>query len=100
MQKPEKQEVKDYILQRTAEELQFSKDIVEEVVGWSYKKANQATKLHKEVEISGIGKMMLSQSKLKKAIVKYERILSKVQPGEKRDEIEAQYIYLKSLLDV
>lgn len=100
MQKPEKQEIKDYILERTAEDLQFSQDIVEEVIGWSYKKANQATKLHKEVEISGIGKMMLSQSKLKKAIAKNERIISYLEPGEKRDAVEATLIYLKSLLNV
>ena len=100
MQKPEKQEVKDFILQKTAEELQFEQGIVDEVISWSFKKANQATKLHKEVEVSGIGKLMLSQSKLKKEIAKYERIISLVEPGEKKDEMEAQLIYLKTKLNV
>lgn len=75
MQKREKQSIKDYILEKTATELQFPQDVVDKVIGWSYKKANDATHHNKEVEISGIGKLQLSQAKLRKHIEKLERVI-------------------------
>jgi len=101
MQKPDKQEVKDFIIEKVATDLQFSQDIVEAVVGWSYKKANEATKKHQEVELSGIGKLQLSQAKLKREIAKLEQILGYLQNEEsdKKEEIKANVAYLKTKLN-
>ena len=90
MQKPEKKTVREYVSQKVSQELQFDQDIVDTVISWSFKKANEAVRVHQEVEISGIGKLMLSPAKLRKAITKYEGMLLNC-TGEKA-EIVAQHL--------
>lgn len=72
MQKPDNKSLKDFLIEKVADDLQFPLDIVEAVIGWSYKSANEATKSHKTIELSGIGKLMLSQGKLKKRLLSLE----------------------------
>ncbi len=97
MQKPEKQTVREFVSQKVSQELQFEQEVVDQVISWSYKKANEAVKTYKEIEISGIGKMMLSQPKLKRAIEKNERILAHVE-GQKAEFVSQNLENLKACL--
>lgn len=97
MQKPEKMTVREFVSQKVSQELQFDQEIVDTVISWSYKKANEASKSHKEVEISGIGKLMLSQAKLKKAIEKCERMIPHLE-GDKLQFVIQNLETLKACL--
>lgn len=100
MQKPEKKSIKDFILEKTATELQFPQEVVDRVIGWSYKKANDATHTNKEVEISGIGKLQLSQSKLRKNIDKLEKIAQATKDPEMEQSVRERLEDLKTKRDV
>lgn len=64
--------IKDELVKKVSEELEINENVVEKVVSWSYKKANEAMSINNEVEISGIGKFMLSKAKLNRRIGRYE----------------------------
>ena len=63
---------KEKIVSKVAEELQFPEEVVESVIAWSYKKANQAATTNKEIEISGLGTFKLSQAKVKRRLEKLQ----------------------------
>lgn len=93
-------QVKDQIIKKIAEELQFDVSVVETVISWSFKKANEATKSNKEVELSGIGKLQLSQAKLRKNIDKLEKIFNSNTSPEMKVIIEETLKDLKTKVDV
>lgn len=66
---------KEQLIKNTAEQLGQPEDVVGRVVSWSFKDANKALKLYSEVEISGWGKFILSQAKLRKRIERMEKSL-------------------------
>jgi len=68
MQKPDNKSIKDFLQEKVAQDLGIELATVESVISWSYKDANKACETHKEVEISGIGKFMMSQAKLRRRI--------------------------------
>ena len=100
MQKPENKAVKDFIIEKTARVLQFPQDTVEEVIGWSFKKANQASHNNKEIEVSGIGKLMLSQAKLRKQIANLERMYPNLKEENKQVQVKELIEDLKTKIDV
>lgn len=83
MQKPDKQSVKDFIINKTSQELEIPLETVESVVSWSYKKANEATQRVREIELSGIGTLRVSQSKLRNRLHNLYNRLS-VYPGDEK----------------
>lgn len=96
MQKPDKQAIKDFIIERTSEELEISQETVETVISWSYKKANEASHRVKEIELSGIGTLKLSQAKLRKQIEKLERIISHLTDETKLESVTKTLEELKT----
>jgi hypothetical protein len=88
MQKPLKKNLKDFLLEKTSEDLQMDLETVEKVMGWSYKKANQATQLNKEVEISGFGKLLLSESKYRKYMERLLKMSKNDPTGYAQKDIE------------
>ena len=70
--------LRDTVLKKTIEDLEISEDIVEKVVSWSYKNANEATKTNSEVEISGLGVFKVSPAKRRRRIITLERIVERI----------------------
>lgn len=100
MQKPENKAIKDFIMEKVSKDLQFTEETVEAVVGWAYKKANQASHNNREIEISGIGKLLMSQAKLRKQLVKLERIESRLTDEVKLAQVRELIAELKIKQDV
>lgn len=69
---PEK--LRDVLITRTAIKTLQSEALVERIISFQFKDANEATKIYNEVEISGFGKFMLSARKARKKIEKLGRI--------------------------
>lgn len=67
--------LRDTVLKKTIEDLEMSEDIVEKVVSWSYKSANEATKTNSEVEISGLGVFKVSPAKVRRRLTMLERVI-------------------------
>lgn len=70
--------LRDTVLKKTIEDLEMSEDIVEKVVSWSYKNANEATKTNAEVEISGLGVFKVSPAKTRRKLVTLRRIVERI----------------------
>lgn len=107
--KPSKLKLHDFLVRKTAVQVMIDETIVEKVISHEKKEVNNAFKIHKEVEISGFGKFTISQVKLRKKIVKVERILENLEKklnidsGNpdiiiKIDFAKADLIYYKSRL--
>lgn len=76
---------RESIYKKVAEELKIPEEVIEKVISWSYKKANEAVKTNNEIELSGLGKLMVSNRKLNKTIEKEEskfRVFSKMPDRE------------------
>lgn len=96
--------IKDILIEKTAEERGQPINVVEDVLRWVFSDAVSAMKTYEEVEISGWGKYMISQTKLKKRIADKERMLfylkrmpSSPDTQKKIDEIThtLEYFYSK-----
>lgn len=68
------QSLKEFLIEKTAEELSQSPLLVSDVLRWVFKDVTQAFKIHNEIEISGWGKFLISQNKLRKRIQRMERM--------------------------
>src|SRR6266542_5706764 len=76
MEKPANMSLKDFLILKASQQLEIEECIVDRVISWSFEKANKATQLHSEIEISGFGKMFISQPKTKRRIKKLDNILN------------------------
>lgn len=72
--KPQSLSVRDYIIRRISPQLRQPEEIISAVVSHEYSSANAATKLSREVEISGLGKFMFSDRKGIKRLEKLHSI--------------------------
>lgn len=70
---------RDFMVSKTAEDLGLDNDIVEDVIMDSFKALNSAAKVYNEIEISGFGKYLLSQYKLRTRITRYTLALITVE---------------------
>lgn len=77
--KPKNLKLHDFLVRKTAVQVMIDETIVEKIISHEKKSINNAFKVHNQVEISGFGKLVISQIKLKKKISKSERILSALQ---------------------
>lgn len=94
--------LRDKILKKTIEDLNLPEEVVEKVVSWSYKKANEATKTNSEVEISGLGIFKTSPAKIKRRVARIETILMKLSNGinEGRSKnVTKDYIKIEACMD-
>lgn len=91
--------LRDTILKKTVEDLSLPEDIVEKVVSWSYKNANEASKVNNEVEMSGLGVFKVSNAKLKRRIIRLEELIGnikrKIEEGRSKN-IENDYEKIES----
>ena len=71
--------IREVVLKRTVEDTGIPEEIAEKVIAWSYRKANEATRTLKEIEISGLGTFKVSPSKAKKRIVTVSKIIEKLE---------------------
>lgn len=70
--------LRDVLITKTAIINLQSESVVEKVISFQFKEAIQMLKIVHEVELSGFGKFMISQSKLKKRINKVELAITNV----------------------
>lgn len=66
--------IKDRLLEKTADDLEQPLGVVEDIMRWMFKDAIKAFKAYEQVEISGWGTFLMSPAKIKRRIVKLERI--------------------------
>lgn len=96
MQKPQNKAAKDFIIEKVSKDLEIAQDVVETVISWAFKKANEATRSNNEVELSGIGKLQLSQSKVRRQIEMLEKIYSRMSEEERLLQISTTIADLKT----
>lgn len=78
--------IKDQVMEQVSKDLQFPLDVVEKVIGWSYKKAAEATKMYDEIEVSGFSKFQLSKAKVKRRIKTLERMEKHLENNPEKEE--------------
>jgi hypothetical protein len=76
---PEK--LKDILLSKTAVDTGQSKDIVEKVISFQFRDALKMLREVKEVELTGLGKFMMSNRKVSKKISLIENIVGNLETG-------------------
>ena len=70
--------IKDKLIEQVATELRQPEDWVDKIITHQFKQAAEAMKIFNEVEISGFGKFLQSQSKLKRRILSHEEVREKM----------------------
>lgn len=90
---------KELLIEKTADDLGQPLSIVEEVVGWVMKDTFKALKKYDEVEVSGFGKFLISQAKLRKRIITHERILSHLLSHPQTEERDVKIEGVKATLN-
>lgn len=92
--------MKDYLIAETTIRTLQPENVVDKVINFEFKEARDALKLFGEVEISGFGKFIVSQAKLRRKLImqvtienayikKIERNLE-ILSDKKRDELTAR----------
>lgn len=71
--------LKEQLEKKTAEELGQAEDLVHTVLAWCFKDVTKAAHVYDAIELSGLGKLMISQNKLRKKIQKWERMLQRIE---------------------
>lgn len=81
--KPYKMSVKDFLISKTARDLEIGRDVVEQVIMSQYKKLNRSIRTQDMLEVSGFGTFYLSQTKLGRRIERHKKHLDRI-----RQELE------------
>lgn len=74
--KPKNLKLHDFLVRKMAVKMMLPEEWIDKVIGHEKKGINEALKSHHQVEISGFGKFVLSQVKLKKKIIGLEKALA------------------------
>lgn len=69
--------IKGMLITRTAIKLLQSEDIVEKIINFQFKDANSEIITSHQIEFSGLGKVMISPSKIRTKIAKMENSIKK-----------------------
>lgn len=77
-----REKVRGLLIKQVAEEHSLPIDTIDEIISFQFKDANAALKTSQQVEISKFGKFMISQSKLKRRVESFHRIIKGL---EKKD---------------
>lgn len=85
-------------MRMTAEELELPLDIIETVIGDSYKNANKAARTTSEIEISGFGTFIVSQNKIRRKIKYCEKAIEAISQREQTpNNVEKLQFYIELL---
>lgn len=87
---PEK--LRDVLITRTAIKTLQSETVVDKVISFQFKDANEAIKNCNEVEISGFGKFIASPTKMRKKIKKMELIVGRIESILQRTDLTEKEI--------
>jgi len=93
--------LKDKLITDVAEELEIPEELVEKIIHWTFLKTKEATVSCKEIELSGFGKLSISQAKVKRRIKNLHSVLSNIAEGElaKTSSIDEKINDLKTKLN-
>jgi nucleoid DNA-binding protein len=98
------QSLKELLIDETAKQLSQPPMLVTDVLRWVFKDVVRAFKIHDEIEISGFGKYLISQNKLKKRIARVEQIKERLEALPQTEDVmnklswankDLQYYYSK-----
>lgn len=79
MEKQLNSNIKDFLVEKTAKDLEIDEALCDLLITWTYKKTKEATLYNNTVEISGFGKLYISERKLDKQLNRMEGILRNTQ---------------------
>lgn len=99
MQKPDRMQIKDWLIRKTAEQLGISESLAETVIGDSYRNANKAARTVSEIEISGFGTFMVSQSKIRRKIEYFEKSADETKTKELTEKNIERLNYYTTILE-
>lgn len=90
--KPVSISTKDWLVQGVAKDLEVEESLVNIIISWSYLKAQEKTQEVNSVELSGFGKLLLSEAKTKRRIRDrelklpgYIRRMEELEEGDKKE---------------
>jgi len=83
--KPYSLPLKDFLVELTAKELGTGEDEVYNVINWIYKDTRDATGIYRQIELSGFGKLIVSEAKVKKRLTKINAIKESLEKREEKD---------------
>jgi nucleoid DNA-binding protein len=81
------QSLKEFLIEKTAEELSQPPLLVTDVLRWVFKDVTKAVKIYEEIEISGWGKFLISQNKLRKRIQRMEQMKGRMEALPQTEEM-------------
>lgn len=94
------QSLKDRMVEKTAGELEIDESLVDNVISWSYKKAKEAAHIHKQIELSGWGKLLVSKNKTNKRIQMLELLLERLLKKPSTKDTEHKISFTKDELEI
>lgn len=87
---------REELQKKVAEETDIPEDVVHKIISFQGEDALKAVKKVHELEFSGFGKFLLSQTKIKKKLKMYEGLIEK--NPDKAEEFQAKYEDYKTKL--
>lgn len=87
---------KDMLIKETALQLDLPEELVHAIILFQGEDAAKAAHVHNEIEFSGLGKFLLSQTRIKKGIEKYTEMLTQELTEERRGQIEEHLKNIKT----
>ncbi len=79
MEKQLNSNIRDFLVEKTAKELEIEESLCDQIITWTYKNTKEATLYNNTVEISGFGKLYISGKKLDKQLNRMENIVKGTQ---------------------
>ncbi len=96
--KPPSMRTKDYVVRNLEASMGYEEGVVEKVVNFQWEDLIKATKLHNELEISGIGILLVSKNKVAKRIQEVENSLAKWKEKPTSSDIKTKIDFLEEKL--
>lgn len=89
--------IRDRLIKKVSEDLELPEDMVYKAITFQGEDANKQTRLVHEIEFSGFGKFILSQSKVKKRIAKTLKAMENERAKENPNE--EKLLFQQSVID-
>lgn len=83
MQKQYTKEIKDYLVTVVAKELECPQKLVEDVIMWVYKDTKENAHFVNSMELSGLGTLLVTRTKLERRIDRMNKIVASVEKKAK-----------------
>lgn len=99
--KPITMPIRDFLIKQIAKDRNMHYTIVEAIIGHQFDTANQATYVHKSLEISGFGKFVFSDSKAQHQLDRYEIMVMRLEEAVNEPNVtEKELVLLLKKLEV